>query len=385
MFSLKAATMYDICRTKVDYHALWSNVQVLGALEPADDEYGEIVLALTDMAGMYPARDPEPSQWSALGFVEEVAPQWNEIRAPYLSVPKTCFVMMLRLSERQLTAETINDAVAKRVAVLEDREQRSAYRKEYAEIKEDVIAQLLPLAFIRSKHIPVIFTDKRVIVGTASAKTAEHAMALIRSAQQTAPVRLTLDNAVMSSSYLGGVMTNRLNGLITENKQWDFAFGDAYKFTGDGGKVSLTGEPAVSAMVENTLDDGYEVSQARLFFPNPALLHVESYALVLNLSTKPVITGMKWEDAANWIDTSSDDPGHEFKSTMAIVVTLLDQMVQILKINVCDMYKLEQEFIDIEDADVTGILNTRRAITGIGAPVITVKDVELEDDPYGGL
>lgn len=71
--------------------------------------------------------------------------------------------------------------MAKMIDSIEQRDGRKPSKKQYAEIKDEVILDLLPKAFIRRKYIPVFFSGDTLIVFTSSAKLADDVTFLLTS------------------------------------------------------------------------------------------------------------------------------------------------------------------------------------------------------------
>jgi len=94
--------------------------------------------------------------------------------------------------ERLLPASVVKDATDEKVAELEERQGRKIYRKERAQIKDDVYATLLPRAFTRNQLIYAYLSpkDNLLIVNTASTPKAEDLLNLLRESLGSLPVAL---------------------------------------------------------------------------------------------------------------------------------------------------------------------------------------------------
>lgn len=84
----------------------------------------------------------------------------------------------------------INDAVANKVDLLEQQENRRLKKTERDTIKDEVLMDLLPRAFTRSQltYLLVSIEDGVIIVDSASSKKAEDALALLRKTIGSLPV-----------------------------------------------------------------------------------------------------------------------------------------------------------------------------------------------------
>ncbi|MCW0447221.1 recombination-associated protein RdgC [Xanthomonas sacchari] len=84
--------------------------------------------------------------------------------------------------DKMLPGSVVNDHVARKIAETEEKECRRPSGRERKRIKDDVIAELLPRAFVRASRID-LFLDLEhgyVAVDTSSRKAGENAMSEIR-------------------------------------------------------------------------------------------------------------------------------------------------------------------------------------------------------------
>ncbi|MDY4296797.1 MULTISPECIES: recombination-associated protein RdgC [unclassified Xanthomonas] len=105
--------------------------------------------------------------------------------------------------DRMLPGSVVNDLLARKVAEIEEKEGRRPGGRTRKRIKEDVIAELLPRAFVRASRID-LFLDLEhgyVAVDTSSRKTGENAMSEIRSLLGSFPA-LPLNAEVAPRSIL---------------------------------------------------------------------------------------------------------------------------------------------------------------------------------------
>lgn len=93
-------------------------------------------------------------------------------------------------TSRLLPGPVVNEAVEARVETLETEQGRKIGRRERSEIKDQVVFELLPQAFTRSRYTGVLIDLQRgrVWVDTASDKRAEQVVSALREALGTLPV-----------------------------------------------------------------------------------------------------------------------------------------------------------------------------------------------------
>lgn len=98
--------------------------------------------------------------------------------------------LTVRIAEKKIPAQTINDYVTEEVKRVEETEGRKASRKERKEWKADAYFTLLPKAFVTRTDIEVTIVEsaRLVLVGTSSANKAEQVCSKIREVLGSFPV-----------------------------------------------------------------------------------------------------------------------------------------------------------------------------------------------------
>jgi recombination associated protein RdgC len=102
-----------------------------------------------------------------------------------------CLILCARRQERLLPSAVVAEAVDERVAELEEREARSVGRTERRRMREEVLLDMLPRAFTRSRQIRAYLDMVAgwMLVDAASEKAAEELVGLLRETLGTLPVR----------------------------------------------------------------------------------------------------------------------------------------------------------------------------------------------------
>jgi recombination associated protein RdgC len=128
---------------------------------------------------------PTGSQWRRLGFTTPYAGFSENLvwSGPNFNI------VTLAIHERDLKGTTIKEHIAARVRKIEEREGRKCYRKEVAQIRDDVEAMLLPKAFIKHSYITAMITGDMIIIDSSGAKKSEDLLDYLRSALGTLSVR----------------------------------------------------------------------------------------------------------------------------------------------------------------------------------------------------
>lgn len=96
----------------------------------------------------------------------------------------------LQIESRILPSGAIKDAVDARVREIEDKEARKVYRKEKQQIKEDILAGMIPRAFTRKKHTQAVIDHDQglIYVDARSANDASAVLSKLREGLGSLPV-----------------------------------------------------------------------------------------------------------------------------------------------------------------------------------------------------
>lgn len=127
-----------------------------------------------------------PQEISSRGFVspygEGEDKAMTQVVSPFLLV-------CVGGQDKLLPASVVNEEVGKRVAKIKDEEGRKVGGKERKRLKEDVLNELLPRAFVRSSRQSFYIDTQQgwVVLDTASAKSAENALSTLRNALGSFP------------------------------------------------------------------------------------------------------------------------------------------------------------------------------------------------------
>lgn len=103
-----------------------------------------------------------------------------------------CVMFCLRKEERLLPSAVVNEAVQEKIDEIEEAQDRKVYRKEKQQLKDDVIATLMPRAFTRSRVLYAYLDLKQqlLVVNTGSASAAEELINCLRESLGSLPVSL---------------------------------------------------------------------------------------------------------------------------------------------------------------------------------------------------
>lgn len=197
---------------------------------------------------------PTGSQWSKAGFAP-LNPDVNEDLV--WSGAGGVLVLNYMIHERNLTGATVREYVLERGKKIEEREGRKVYKKEYAQIKDEVLAELLPKAFIKHKRVIIMVIDNLLVIGATTAKVAENVLCDLRECMGSLPVR-PFCTKVAPSAWLGD---------LTAHKKGLLSAGDTAKFVNDvKDVVTFKGVDLSDDEPQTYREQGFFVKELGLWF-----------------------------------------------------------------------------------------------------------------------
>lgn len=265
--------------------------------------------ALAEVLSEKPAKMPEGSQWGCVGF-DAVAPSVND-KLVWSGFDNTN-MFTLYFHERQLPGATIRDHLNERIRKVEDRESRKCYRKEIAQMKDDVIAMLLPRAFIKHSAVNMITKGDLLIVGCSSVKRAEDCLDTLRSAIGSLSVRpLTLK--LPPDAWLTDIMWR---GRIEDISALDSA--KLVNSTGD--VVAFKGCDLSETEPQAYLDQGFRVAELDVSY---------SDSFFVRITDKLIFKGMKFSDIAtdNVLNDAQGDPAALIDANLILLMDEVEKLI----------------------------------------------------------
>lgn len=220
---------------------------------------------------------------------------------------------------RMLPAAVLNRELEKKLAELEEREGRKPGGRARKRLKEDLVHELLPRAFVKPGRVDAILLDGLLIVDTSSRRTAEMVGSEIRNALGSFPA-VPLNAEVAPRSVLTGWIAGEPlpEGLsIGEEAQLrDAADG--------GGVVTARNQDLLGDEIAKHLEAGKQVTRL-------ALVHEDHVSFVLGEDL--VVRKLRFLDGA--VDsiegTDHDDLMAELDARFALMVSELRQVFPVLE------------------------------------------------------
>jgi recombination associated protein RdgC len=300
--------------------------------------------------------DPSPQAWRSIGLVCPV----DEGVFFHTVVPGT-FLLAVQFNERILPGKVRDEHLLKRIASIEEREDRKLSRKEYAQLRDDVEHELLPKAFIRRSIVYVMFTGKnKLFVFTSSAKRADEVISLLSHVLpwDMAKCRL-IDTEDDPASLLRTVaIAARLRDL---DDSIVFEADDAAVLHGTEKRtIRIKDRDIYGDEVQKLIKSGYEPSELRMTYGEEAPDDEEDRVLVFTLNTKLVFKRVQFTDFTMESHNDAQDDGDEryaFCSFSMLVANRYSALVndvieQLGGLHVPKPAKLEEALVDEEDDEL---------------------------------
>jgi recombination associated protein RdgC len=141
---------------------------------------------LEEALGEHRLRPCGPLEMGTRGFVPPVG---RGDDAAMTHVVNACTLMTVGSEEKLLPAAVVNDELQRKVQKIAEEEGRKVGGRERKRIKEDLLTELLPRAFVRSSRMSTYVDRKNgwLVLDTSSRKSAENALTQIREALGSFP------------------------------------------------------------------------------------------------------------------------------------------------------------------------------------------------------
>jgi recombination associated protein RdgC len=210
---------------------------------------------------------PAASQKQSMGFVPN-----SSTGELVTQLPDTGWSLKVRIDEKVLPASAVNKRVDEQVSDIEQRQDRKVYRKERLQIKDDVVASMLSVAFIKTRHVNVFYDSamKLLTVATGSRSDAESVVTMLRHCMGS------LRAIPLHIEGLQHLLTDGARRMIEANLYTShfrlgnfFVFGDFIQLESplSGNRIAVKsgdGEMFSSEGIGQAIESGYQVSAAVL-------------------------------------------------------------------------------------------------------------------------
>ncbi|TPG50699.1 recombination-associated protein RdgC [Rhodanobacter glycinis] len=145
----------------------------------------DLVQRLAEGIAEHPLRACGPLEMYTKGFVPPV----GDANAPMTADINSCLFATVAGEDKLLPAAVLNDALRRKVQQIAEEEGRKVGGRERKRIREDLLTELLPRAFVRRSITPAYVDTKDgwMVIDTASRKQAESVLTQWREALGSFP------------------------------------------------------------------------------------------------------------------------------------------------------------------------------------------------------
>jgi recombination associated protein RdgC len=227
-----------------------------------------------------------------------------------------CYLICARKQERLLPSAAVAEAVEERVAEIETVEARDVGRAERRRLREQIMAEMLPRAFTRSRRT-LLYVDTEagwLVVDAASDRQAEDVISLLRETIETLPARPPAPRMEPPKVMTGWL----LNGDAPS----DFQVGDSCELRDASDTASLIrcrGQDLGSEEILAHLRVGKQVQKLALSWDERL-----DFVLAEDLSLKRLRVG---DALLNELDDGDLEPAARMDAELAILALQLRELI----------------------------------------------------------
>lgn len=224
-----------------------------------------------------------------------------------------------RTEKRMLPASVVNEELKEKVEELELKQARNVSKKEKAELKENIVNELLPRAFRLHKENWIWVSGKYgyVVVNVASDKQAEDLIALLRKSLGSLPARLFKFNKSVNDCMTEWVANGEGPVGIEIGDEVELKAVD-----GAGGTIKAKKQDLDTAEIKAHLEAGKVVTSLAITVNDDVSLVIDdSFALKRIKLSDTVID----ENA-----TVSDDPAAQLDADLTLISGEFSKLIPVL-------------------------------------------------------
>ena len=207
-----------------------------------------------------------------------------------------CVVFCAKKQEKVLPASVINEILGDRISEIEEAEARKVYKKERTQLKDDLICELLPRAFTKSRLTYGYIDIKKqwLVVNSSSAAGAEELINLLRN---------SLGSLSLVPWSTNQLPSDTLTSWLENAPGGEFELGfeaELVSRVADGGTARVKDQDLASDEIQSMLENGKRVKKLSLVWKDQISAVIDEELSVKRLKFTEV-----FEESLDLPDTDS--------------------------------------------------------------------------------
>lgn len=245
------------------------------------------------------SKDPASHAWGNLGLS---APIDDGIFVHDLD--GAAYLLCYCFNERILPGAVRDEKLLARINEIVEKEGREVTKKEYAQTRDEVEAELLPQAFIRRSYVPILVYPERILICTTSAKKCESIIANLQAIMTVRKIDCEIWNIWTENDIAATLKTAVLEGAV-DTEEGYLVPADAAVFKGaDKRCMRIKDRDVSNDEIQSALLDGsYAVTELRFLWQDEA----EQTMAEFTITDKLIIKGIKM---AETVEMKSAEDAH---------------------------------------------------------------------------
>ena len=261
-----------------------------------------------------PSLKPESQTLSTIGFI---APYGKAPDAPLVHVVDGVLLVGLRKYERLLPSGVVREAVTEKVDQIEGEQSRKVYKKERDQIKDEILQEFLPRAFVKKSTVFAAIDPARqvIYVNSASPAQAEDLLSALREAIGSLPVRPISVKIAPTATFTDWVKTEKAAPdffVLSDCEMRDVGE--------DGGSIAAKQQDLTSEEIKNLLATGKVVTQIGLAWTDKVSFVINDKLQIRNLRFEDLLQDQAVQDGG-------DDVVGQFSASFFLMMATLGGMM----------------------------------------------------------
>lgn len=257
-------------------------------------------------------REPATQELSTYGFV---APLDMGANSPLVQIVAgkryVAQLITAKKTERIIPGSAVRDELKKRVGQIEADQLRKVYKKERDQIKDNIVQEFLPRAFLRSKVTTALILEDMIVVDAASPRAAEDLLSTLREAVGSLPVRPVTVKIAPSATMTDWLKTQKACADLHVLDECELR--DTHE---DGGTVRCKRQDLTGDEVQEHLSAGKQVTKLALGWKDQLAFTLDDNLAIKRLRFEDLLHEQAEQDGG-------DDAVAQFQASLAILAGTL--------------------------------------------------------------